>query len=162
MRDKAIIPWTADVDLSVFSLDVMKNLYNNTKLRQRFNDMGVHFFKDSAANMMRGCFADFYQGGKLMCWNFNQEVVKNSYTHLDNIPYLDVYSMTKKPQGTVSHYSCIFNETMIFPLGEAKVLDLILPAPGKLHEFVSWAYGPNYTTPPPKKIQPWGFRRKAL
>jgi len=113
--------------------------------------MGLIFFKDPKADMMRGCFTSEYMNGKLMCWNYNNMMTK-SRIHMNTVPYLDVYSMSRmKEPGKIVHYACIFNESMIFPLKDAQVLDLRVPAPGNLHEFVSWAYGANYTVPPSKK-----------
>jgi len=152
MRDKAIIPWTADVDVSVMSKEVINVMFNDMNLKNRFRDFGVNLFKEDKFDMMRGCYNDFYEGGKLLCWKKNMSMdPEKKKTYLNNIPYLDVYYMAKMKESRIFHYACTYNESMILPLGEAQVLDLTLPVPGNLHEFVSWSYGPNYTVPPPKK-----------
>lgn len=140
IRDKAIIPWTADVDITMSPKDFF-HLLNNKNIKRKMWEKGYNYFFEGSREerMGRLCFGSNFRDGILSKW---PKPLRKGKKYYNFYPYMDIYLIRdhehkiSTPKGP-----CMFLKEWIYPLGSVKFAGIEMPAPKSPESLLRHLYG---------------------
>jgi len=146
VREKGIIPWTADLDIAINGRD-WNILVSRMDLKQQLWERGFNYFADK--EMGRLCFNSQYKGGILTKWPASLEPCPDYYWNCD--PYMDIYTVREpwwsRSKVATRNGPCIFPKDWIYPLQRSNFLGKSVVIPNNPPAILSSLYGSDYLSP---------------
>lgn len=154
IRNDSILPWTADVDISIWKPSINEPSTWQQAFAQFLKKEGLIVWRDLRfPSMARICYSK--QAKKLLPYQTPYSH-PNRYKHFTDVyPYVDLYFAEPHPRDSEDKHiwqipgPCVFEKTIIFPLKTISIANNSVPivVPAQPELYLEHTYGKEWRTP---------------